>query len=511
MSDDHRKAKKPAPHAHPKTPSVEPEPLFVYDPDTDKKEFQKHQESELASELDPNAENTSDDIMLEDQKAEKKKRRRKRRKRIFVVILLLAILTLIGLAIYFFLHASKISTNPFNFAHKLKGEDEGRVNILLLGVGDPGHDGETLSDTNMVVSLDTNNNKVSMISIPRDTRVYVPGQGYYKINNANALGEQQKPPDGTGLAEKTVSQTLDIPIHYYVKANFSGLKQAVDAVGGVDIHNENLLNDPEYPCDKNESRSCGFTLKPGDYHMDGAQALKYARCRKGTCGDDFGRALRQQQVLQAIQSKALSLGTLSDPNKLNGLINAASNNIKTDMSLTEMQRAYELSKKVAKENTYNVVFSTKSNGFLKQDPTSSDLLPAAGNFDDIQAFVKNIFTLAPIWVEDPKIVIENGTATVGLAGKLQTKLENGNVPVTVLTIQNADAKDYTTSQIIDYSGGKKPNTVKYFEDLLGVKVTEGDPAKKPGSQDITIILGSDYADKTQQSTTGSSSNSKTSD
>ena len=236
--------------------------------------------------------------------------------------------------------------------------------------------------------------------------------------------------------------------------------------------------------------------------MDGNTALKYARCRKGNCGDDFGRALRQQEVLRAVQEKALSMQTLSDPKKLTGLIETAADNIKTDMSLTEMQRAYEISKKVEKQNIIDIVFSTKPNGFLKQDPSSSDLLPVAGNFDEIQRFVAKVFEVGALWSEDTKVVLENGTATVGLAGKLQIKLVNAGVPIQILAIQNAKTKDYTTSQIIDYSNGSKPHTIKYFEDLLGVKATQPvEGQKKTGSQDITIILGSDYADKlTQQGT-----------
>jgi len=236
--------------------------------------------------------------------------------------------------------------------------------------------------------------------------------------------------------------------------------------------------------------------------MDGSLALKYARCRKGTCGDDFGRGLRQQEVLNAIREKALSSGTLADPKKLNALIDAFANNVKTNMSLSEMQRAYEISKKIPKENIYNVVFSLKPNGFLKTDPASSDLLPSAGNFTEIQKFVKDIFTLAPLWVEDAGIIIENGTATAGIAGKLEDKLTNLGLPIEVITIQNAKTKDYATSKIIDYSGGKNPNTIKYFENLLGVKAEVAPEGQKAlQDQDITIILGSDYADKLTQSGT----------
>lgn len=490
MAKAHHKPHHPAHH---NKPDVEPE--FVYDPEKDKNNAD---EATLASELDPlNQEN-----QILDPKFEKRAKRRKRIKRFFIFTLLFLLIAGGAAFAYIATRAGKITTNPFNFSTKLKGEDEGRTNILLLGVGDPGHDGETLADTNMVVSIDTKNNKVAMISIPRDTRVYIPGEGYHKINNAHAIGEQKKPPQGIDLAKKTVEETLDIPIHYYVRTNFGGLKQAVDAVGGIDIDVKEALNDPEYPCDKNPWKSCGFKLKAGPTHMDGNTALKYARCRKGNCGDDFGRALRQQEVLRAVQEKALSMQTLSDPKKLTGLIETAADNIKTDMSLTEMQRAYEISKKIEKQNIIDIVFSTKPNGFLKQDPSSSDLLPVAGNFDEIQRFVAKVFEVGALWSEDTKVVLENGTATVGLAGKLQIKLVNAGVPIQILAIQNAKTKDYTTSQIIDYSNGSKPHTIKYFEDLLGVKATQPvEGQKKTGSQDITIILGSDYADKlTQQGT-----------
>ena len=310
--------KKPHQPAHNK--ETEPEPEFVYDPEKDK---HNRSETQLANELDP----ITQENQILDPKLEKRAKRRKRIKRFILFTLLFLLIAGGAIFAYLATRAGKISTNPFNFSTKLKGEDEGRVNILLLGVGDPGHDGETLADTNMVVSLDTKNNKVALISIPRDTKVSIPGEGYHKINNAHALGELKKPPQGIELAQKTVEDTLDIPIHYYVRANFSGLKQAVDAVGGIDIDVKEALNDPEYPCDKNEWKSCGFKLKAGPTHMDGATALKYARCRKANCGDDFGRALRQQEVLRKVQEKAGSMETLSDPKKLGALIETAANNI----------------------------------------------------------------------------------------------------------------------------------------------------------------------------------------
>ena len=287
-----------------------------------------------------------------------------------------------------------------------------------------------------------------------------------------------------------------MPIHYYVRANFSGLKQAVDAVGGIEIDVKEPLIDPEYPCEKNENRSCGIKIAAGKQHMDGATALKYARCRKGTCGDDFGRALRQQEVITAIRTKALSIETLSNPSKLNGLIEAASNNIKTDLSLRNVQRLQEITKDINIGDITNVVFSLKPNGFLVSSKTSSDLIPVGGSFDDIQEFVANIFELGPIWKENSTLTILNGTATPGLSLKLQKYLENKGIPVTVSSVGNATTKDYTTSKIIDYTGGKKPNTANYFAKLLGVEVTPPPTPVKYPVVDFEIVLGTDYVSST---------------
>lgn len=357
-----------------------PEPDFVYDPTSDKPSTPPRNSMTSTSPLFTAPEITPS-------KPPKKKRRWLK---IGLGIIVLAIIALVA---YFFTHATKISSNPFSFG-KLKGEAEGRINILLIGIGDPGHAGETLADTNMVVSINTRTNQVAMISLPRDTRVKIPGFGYNKINQAHADGFSSRGDQGgIDLTKQTVENTLDLPVHYYVRANFTGLKQVVDAVGGVDINVKEALYDPEYPCDKNQYRSCGFKLKAGQQHMDGATALKYARCRKGSCGDDFGRALRQQEVLQAVRSKALSVSTLTNPGKINALMTAASDNIKTDLSINNITRLIDMSKKIDQSKTMNIVFSTEPNGFLKQSGNSSDLLPVDGTYAAIQEFVKNIFTV----------------------------------------------------------------------------------------------------------------------
>lgn len=449
----------------PYSPKNDNEPVFTYDPLKDK----SHKISEFG-------------------------KPKKRWKKVLSIFALIVAIATGVLAIYFYSHLSKISTNLFGGFGKLNGEADGRVNILLLGIGDPGHDGEQLSDTNMVISLNTKTNQVAMISIPRDLRVKIPGYDEAKINQANSdgfeAGGEQK---GIELAKQTVTNTLGIPIHYYVKADFTGLKQVVDAVGGVDITVTDTLYDPEYPCDKNEYKMCGYKITPGNYHMDGTAALKYARCRKGTCGDDFGRALRQQQVLTATREKVMSSSTLTNPAKLNDLLNAVSNNIRTDLSINNLLRLNDISKKIDKNNIINVVFSTKDNGFLKEDPAgSSDLLPASGNFSDIQAFVRDVFKYGPIWAEEPTVAIENGTTTAGLASKLSDKIDKDGYPITVVSVGNALTRDYDKTVLIDYSKGKKPKTLEYLQNLLNVKAQSPDTTdSNDANVDFRIVTGAD--------------------
>ncbi len=458
-----------------------PEPDFVYDPEDDKPKVKSRDVSNkpifTAPEIVP----------------EKSPRAKRRFTRWLKILGGLAVVALIVVAAYMLTHVSKISSNPFAVG-KLKGEAEGRINILLLGIGDPGHAGETLADTNMVVSINTRSNEVAMISIPRDTRVQIPGYGYNKINQAHADGFRNKGDQGgIDLARETVEGTLDLPIHYHVRANFSGLKQVVDAVGGIDINVKEPLYDPEFPCDKNQYLNCGFKLKAGQQHMNGTTALKYARCRKGTCGDDFGRAMRQQEVLQAVRAKALSGETLVNPGKVNSLMNAVSSNIKTDLSVNNITRLIDMSKKIDQSKTINVVFSTKPNGFLKQSTVSSDLVPVDGTFTAIREFTKNIFTVGPIWSEEPTIVIENGTTTVGVGNKFSKQLTASSPYITIVTVTNALKRDYSVSKIIDHTNGKKPRTAAYLEGLLHVKPAAPETPVKFPPADFEIILGNDFA------------------
>ncbi len=387
----------------------------------------------------------------------------------------------------------------------LRGEGDGRVNILFLGIGDSGHAGADLSDTIMVASIDPRTNDVSMLGIPRDLYVKIPGHSYDKINAAHAFGEQAKKGGGPELAKQVVSQTLGIPIHYYVRADFTGLKKAVDALGGIDINVEQALNDPEYPCDKNEGRACGMHIATGTQHMDGATALKFVRCRKGNCGDDFGRAKRQQQVLVEMREKALKISTITNPAKISELIDIVGGHLSTDLQAWEINKLVEIGQKIDPAKIINNVLDNKPGGLVTNANFggASVVIPVAGNgnFTAIQEFVRSIFVDGYIKQEAAAIEVDNGTTKYAVATQVSALLKSYKYNVIKTSV--ADSTNYQQTMIYDYTGGKKPYTLKYLENRFGVKAKTAEATTSPTpsgantkttsqSIDIKIIIGADY-------------------
>lgn len=377
----------------------------------------------------------------------------------------------------------------------LKAEGEGRVNILLLGVGDQGHAGESLTDTMIFASIDPKTRDVVMVSLPRDLYVKIPGYWWSKINGAHAFAEQDKPGTGPEVAKAVVSDVLGQPIHYFVRVDFSGLRQGVDALSGIDIYNENDLSDPDYPCDKNESWSCGFKLKAGYYHMDGNLALKYARCRKGNCGDDFGRAARQQAVTVAMRDQALKLGNILNPIKVSELISIVGNHLKTDLSADEIKRLIELSKKINSNTIKNKVVDGENEGLVKTGNIggASVVIPLAGvgNYRDIRAFVASYLLDGYVVSEGAKVEIKSTGAKPGAVIALASRLRSLGYTLDKVSLEASPSQP---TKLVDSSGNKFPYTLQYLENRL--KVASSSETKQKGqSSDIIIMLGDDYEPK----------------
>lgn len=200
---------------------------------------------------------------------------------------------------------------------KINLSDVQPFTVLMLGV-----DTDTLSgrsDTMILATVNPKKNSISMLSIPRDSRVKICGKNTYeKITHAHAYG--------TETAICTVQEAFGVPVNYYVKINFKGFQEAVDALGGLDMYVEKDITF------RDRIRHQEFTLKQGQQKLDGYQALNYARFRKDGEGD-YGRMRRQQQVIKAMVNQTKDTRNVTTFAKLLGILGQ---NMETNLSKKEM-------------------------------------------------------------------------------------------------------------------------------------------------------------------------------
>lgn len=182
-----------------------------------------------------------------------------------------------------------------------------RINILLLGVDHrPGERCPCRTDVMMIATLNSRTMTAGLVTIPRDLYVPILGVGEQRINTAYFYGDLYKHPGGgPALAKKTVEYNFGRPVHYYVLVDFQGFRNAVDALGGIDVDVLKAIDDSKYP-DDTLGKNPGYKpvhIPAGRVHMDGEMALEYVRTRN--VDSDFGRSKRQIQVLLAMRDKAL--------------------------------------------------------------------------------------------------------------------------------------------------------------------------------------------------------------
>lgn len=376
---------------------------------------------------------------------------------------------------------------------KLQGEGDGRINILVLGIGGPGHDGADLTDTMMVVSVDPINKTVAMLSIPRDLWVKIPNNGESKINAVHAYGEQNKKKftDGPTITKEVVSKMLDLPIHYYARMDFEGFKKLIDEVGGIDINVEKDIVDPYYPDDRT-GKNITYRVKAGPQHMDGAAALKYARSRYTT--SDFDRAKRQQAIIQALKEKSLSAGVMANPAKLSAIMNIIGDHFRTDMQLWEIERFMDLMKDVNTQEIAHRVLDNSTDGLLKDSNINGAyvLLPRVGNFNysEIQALAHSIFMEPYILKEKARIEIQYPSKKSAEAKAAEARLKEFGY--NVVSVVQAPAGSYPATEIFDYSNGGKPYTLELLKNRFKDAKMLSDNTSSRSDVDIVISLGDNF-------------------
>lgn len=310
----------------------------------------------------------------------------------------------------------------FNQDINLK-KTQDRVNVLLLGVGGGIHDGPYLTDTIIFASLDSKNNKATLVSIPRDLWI-TDLNG--RINTAYSDAEYKKKGGGIIVSSAAVSRIVQQPVDYVVRIDFNGFVKAIDLLGGINVNVKNTLDDYEYPIDGKETDQCGHTeaemqdlstssqldafpcrykqihFSKGIDLMSGQEALEFVRSRhaQGDEGSDFARSKRQEEVISAVKNKVFSINVLINPSKLVDFYNVLKGSIDTNIKEDEFDDFVKLASKMKNAKIGSAVLdygdvNANRNGLLIHPDISATynnewvLIPRLGsnNFSEIQKYI----------------------------------------------------------------------------------------------------------------------------
>jgi LCP family protein required for cell wall assembly len=382
-----------------------------------------------------------------------------------------------------------------------------RLNILLIGADEQrgGHNTDTL----ITVSIDPVTKQVAMFSLPRDTvDVPVPSGPAQRVwgrsygNKINSFFMQNRRRSdlwpgndrtrGYNALKAVVGELYDLDVRYFVEVNFNGFKKVIDALGGVTVNVQVPVSDDQFP--GTTGRPQRVYIPSGLQHMDGDQALRYARSRHTST--DFDRASRQQRVL-------LSLREQADPQtlipRLPELVTALKSAVRTDIPVGQLDELLGLASQVDTANIRSYVFSPPLySRDTCQDARGCVVLP---NITRIKQAVKNAFSADPrdeqqreslaaegarVWVENPTSERSRGSRLAGyleyhgLSASAPSGRPKGSVPSkTVITVYNGAETDH-------------PATVAYLEGLFKVKAkTATDPKMQA---DVVVRIGRNTAE-----------------
>ena len=360
--------------------------------------------------------------------------------------------------------------------------------------------GSYRTDSMILTRVDPKNTKITMVSIYRDTRVYLEGHGYQKINAAYAFG-------GPSLAVKTVSKLAGVPIHHYAEIDFNGFEDVVNALGGVEVDVPMAINDP----------LAGESLEAGPQTLNGSQAL--VLCRSRHAYDDYGdgdlmRAANQRMVITAILKKIMS----SDVATMTNTVNTLANYITTDFSVSSI---------LGFANTFKDI-NVEEDIYSAMEPTTplyeNDIWWAILDEEPWQEMMRRVDAGLPPTEEglvDPntgvtlavvgdggkaatssgssssnssdfagvKIAVRNGSGINGCAADAASKLSAKGA---VTDTGNADDSKYKTTLII-YNNDSEKAQAQAIADTLGVgQIKKNTGGTYSFTTDFLVVVGADW-------------------
>ena len=388
----------------------------------------------------------------------------------------------------------------------LKGELDDRINILILGMGGAEHEGPYLTDTIILVSLKPSTKELALFSIPRDLYVPTDDFGWQKINIINSFG-MIRINDGGALTSQTVSKIFNIPIHYWLRLDFSAFKKFIDWLGGVEVDVERSFVDTQYPAPNFRFQTVSF--KAGRQIMDGERALQFVRSRHGNNNEstDFARMKRQQKLILAIKEKMEKENLINSPTKIWEIYNIFHEKISTNLDFNEIVRLAKILSNVNLEQIKTYTFEAGPDGLLYPEiaPNGAYILkPKSGNFEEMAKIIKDAFsTKNSVFSQKQvpaisantessiiKLIILNGTSITGLAQRTKAQIES--LDYQVLKIGNAPTRNYQKT-IIYYSENINQKNLEDLRKKLNAEIAllpKNLEYLKTNDTDLLIILGS---------------------
>lgn len=335
-----------------------------------------------------------------------------------------------------------------------------RINVLIVGCDEIENHGR--ADTILFLSIAPKTKDALILSIPRDTRVEIPGRGMDKINHAYAFG-------GEKLISQTVSLFLDVPLHFYAVVDFVGFVSIIDKLGGVEIDIEKEMRYVD------KAGGVDINLSPGKQILNGEKALEYIRFRQDKLGD-LGRIKRQQKLAMALLNKIMSFDSITKiPQLTEGITGFIETNIKVQdaIGLANLFKGVNQDK-FKLETVQSQPVYIKGISYLEPD------------IEEVQKRVKLLIYGQNIGV---KVEILNGSGRSGVAHRIAKELELQGFEI--VKIDNADNFDYEKTKIILYSN--KVNLDNEFKQLFkDFEIVKRYQSQQEGS-DLIIILGKDMA------------------
>lgn len=375
----------------------------------------------------------------------------------------------------------------------LKKDAQGHTNILLLGIAGDGGEGEHLSDSVMVASLNPEGSSVSFLSLPRD--LYVDSSVEpRRLNEVYAVAQYRAKNEKKGLqvVEDAVSDFTGVEIHYAAVIDFNIFEDVVDALGGIELFVPEDINDPYYP-DENYGFQT-FVIRKGIQNLDGETALKYARSRKTS--SDYDRARRQQDLLMAIKEKAQEKALFSDFDRLKEFYDIYKENVITDLGMTEL---VALSRVIL-----DIDYSSAVVAVLHDDPTTKGgflytparefyggrfvLLPQ--DLKETQLYMDLVLLHPEVFLEKTQIAVLNGSMISGKAREVADRIKRLGLHVIEVGNFETDMPVFRTRlRVLNPEKKKTIETLKrVFEtDIVDIVPPEEIPEKN--LIDIELILG----------------------